>query len=892
MHRFQRLLVRSVLTVVSHPRWTLAIAAAALIACVALAWTRLSISTNQDELFSPTAPHFRAYLRFVEEFPENEAIYVLIEPSGPAMPSTDRWTQATDAVAERLSALSDHVRWVDWKVPLDRLGSQGLLFENPAKLPEVWNEARSFLPLVKLWGEAPSWPMRLMGASPIQRFVSGLLTQRPDRQTADFLKILVESWTVSLGRGHVVVLDLSRLDADTPSRRGYYQTADASSPDRSLLMVRVYPQRDFTSLTAISATVDAIRAAVAEALAPYPELRGGVTGRPALEADEMRTTDADTRRAEIVALTAVFIGLVVLLRSIWLALVAELSLGVGIGWTFGWATLSVGELNLLSIVFLLALIGIGMDSLIQILSRYRQERARRHRPLNIWAAVFHQVGTPVTTASAGAAAAFLVSIFSDFRGAAQLGIIAGGGLLLCLLAGYTVMPAILTLWPGKASVPTPIRWRTEALQHRRRGWRYAIGPAIWGGLMLAGIPFALRTGFNPNLIALQAEDQDSVQLVKKLQTWSAAVLSEDLASLRRAEAALRGAPGVSSTDSIADAYDNREWLSARATDFADIGWTVPDPLGAGAVVPLGDQLGALSKRFADFPQTAATLDQARSALLSVGANEAAATLSGWQEAFVAELRRTIAQFTPPPLDEAAVPNELLSHYKSPGGIYALYVYPMEDLWNHAALTRFVQTVESRVAAAAPNTVVTGIAPNIYHSTAAIERSFYQGTLIALGMIFLLVLLDVRKLYQTFLAISVLALGLPMLVALMGLFSVDWNFANFFGLPILIGAAHEYGVFMVHRYREVLHDHRRHWLGWDVADRALTLCWFTTSTSFGFFWLMAHHRGLQSLGMIMAAGAACIYLATVLVLRPLLMWRLEVLRERRAAAAGPTSPMPS
>ena len=49
--------------------------------------------------------------------------------------------------------------------------------------------------------------------------------------------------------------------------------------------------------------------------------------------------------------------------------------------------------------------------------------------------------------------------------------------------------------------------------------------------------------------------------------------------------------------------------------------------------------------------------------------------------------------------------------------------------------------------------------------------------------------------------AVLAFGLPMLVALMGLFSVPWNFANFFGLPILIGAGHEYGVFLVHRYRE-------------------------------------------------------------------------------------------
>src|SRR5205814_5502053 len=133
-----------------------------------------------------------------------------------------------------------------------------------------------------------------------------------------------------------------------------------------------------------------------------------VTGRPALEADEMRTTDRDTNRAEVIALVAVFIGLVVMLRSFWLALAGEITLGMGIGWTFGWATLTIGELNLLSIVFLLALIGIGMDYLVQILTRYRQEVTRRGKPETIWMSVFHHVSLPINTACLGAAGAFLV----------------------------------------------------------------------------------------------------------------------------------------------------------------------------------------------------------------------------------------------------------------------------------------------------------------------------------------------------------------------------------------------------------------------------------------------------------------------------------------------------
>jgi predicted RND superfamily exporter protein len=143
-----------------------------------------------------------------------------------------------------------------------------------------------------------------------------------------------------------------------------------------------------------------------------------------------------------------------------------------------------------------------------------------------------------------------------------------------------------------------------------------------------------------------------------------------------------------------------------------------------------------------------------------------------------------------------------------------------------------------------------------------------------------VLIDLRSLWETLLAISVLGFGLPMLVSINGWLGVNWNFANFFGLPILIGAGHEYGVFLVHRYRESVRDPRRVWRRWDVADRGLLLCAYVTCSSFGFFWAIAHHRGLRSLGLVMAVGTACIYLAAVLVLRPLLLWRLA----RRARAA--------
>jgi predicted RND superfamily exporter protein len=666
-----------------------------------------------------------------------------------------------------------------------------------------------------------------------------------------------------------------------------------------VLLVRAYPKVDYSSLTSISEAVESMRAAVRQAAKDYPEFTVGITGRPALAADEMRTTDEDSNRAEIVALTAVFVGLVVLLRSLWLAFAAELALGVGIAWTFAWATLTLGELNLLSIVFLLALIGIGMDYLVQILARYRAEAARRRDPRTIWVAVFRQVGPPINTACLGAAGAFLVSLFTDFEGAADLGLIAGGGLVLCLLAGYTFLPALLTIRPVRrrengAPVNGSLKPASEggaaesveAPNAPRRRW---LGPIVWLGLLAVGIPFAMRTGFNPSLLDLQASNLESVKLVRRLQTWNVVVLSKDLDALRAARDAVRQSPRVARVESILGVYDNYEALTRGIAPLPTIAWSTPAAVSQARVDALARQAASLAGRFevtasaeksGVFREAAEALRAFVAAIGKAEPGVAAARLSAWQEGFVGELKQMLAQFTPAPPDLAKVPEELRSHFVAADGTYAMYVLPKDDLWDHAALNRFVEDVEPRVKGLAKPVTLTGIAHNIYHSTFSIRSAFYRATFYALGLIFVLVLIDLRRLSHTLMAVSVLGLGLPMLVALMGLFHVDWNFANFFGLPILIGAGHEYGVFLVHRYREGLRDGRRPWGRWDVADGALLLCAFVTSSSFGFFYLLAHHRGLRSLGLVMALGTGCIYLASVVALRPVLKWKLA--RAGRAA----------
>ena len=392
------------------------------------------------------------------------------------------------------------------------------------------------MPLAQAWGESPNFQYGLLGPSPLQRFVAaGTLAPADDfKQLGPFLGIMADGWSkaidhplrpVTLGDQ---VPDLADLEATNPRDKGYSYIVDPDpDPARAgqhLLLIKFFPQDHNDSKDGLIRTIAAIRTEVRAAAAPFAEqFAVGLSGRSVLDADELETTDRDARKAEIVSLTAVFVGLALFLRSIWLAVAAELALVIGIGWTFGWATVATmaynraprGDLNLLSMVFLIALIGIGMDYLIQVLTRYRQEAVRYaadpgRDPRSVWAGVFKHVAAPINTACLGAGGAFLVSVFTPFRGAAELGLIAGGGLLLCLLTGYVVLPALLTWFPAKVrptaaeraaahNLPAP---DADAAGPRSTRIRWLALPTLWAALLLAGVPFMRRTAFDPGLITL------------------------------------------------------------------------------------------------------------------------------------------------------------------------------------------------------------------------------------------------------------------------------------------------------------------------------------------------------------------------------------------------------
>ncbi len=120
-----------------------------------------------------------------------------------------------------------------------------------------------------------------------------------------------------------------------------------------------------------------------------------------------------------------------------MALVALL---VPMGWSFGYILLTVGHLNILSSAFATIVIGLGSDYGVYHIAQYLRYRAEKMSTFEALLATTRSIGPGLTTSAVATALAFYSIGLSDFPGIAELGIIAGGGILLCWLAALTTCP--------------------------------------------------------------------------------------------------------------------------------------------------------------------------------------------------------------------------------------------------------------------------------------------------------------------------------------------------------------------------------------------------------------------------------------------------------------------
>ena len=99
-----------------------------------------------------------------------------------------------------------------------------------------------------------------------------------------------------------------------------------------------------------------------------------------------------------------------------------LTLVIGLCWAFGAATLTVGHLNLLSIIFAPLMLGLAIDFGIHWFCRLEEEQEDpKHCTLETLGCALRRAAPGITYAALAAALCFFPLMFTGFKGLAELG---------------------------------------------------------------------------------------------------------------------------------------------------------------------------------------------------------------------------------------------------------------------------------------------------------------------------------------------------------------------------------------------------------------------------------------------------------------------------------------
>ena len=488
--------------------------------------------------------------------------------------------------------------------------------------------------------------------------------------------------------------------------------------------------------------------------------------------------------------TAVLVALVLawFFRSVRALVLLLVTLVVGTGASFGVAALTVGHLNVAT-AFLGAIIaGNGVNYGILLIAGYQEE--------GDLAAAMASTLRPTLIASLGAAIAYASLAATSFRGFADFAVIGGVGMLLCWLASYTLLPALLARWP--VAIATR---RSRLLPARHAGivcfgvLAVAIAASILSYRFIAGDPFE----YNLNNLRSHGDEarvaRHWVQLADK--TFGRGISGQTIIAVDRLEQVPRVVGALRAVDpehrtvgtirSLLDVVPERQPDKLRV--LAEIRTLLDDPA-----------LQALGQRDRD-------------------------ELLAWR----------------PPNDLAAItlgelPDEIAARLRERDGrvgyLIGVRPSPLLDEWDGRALIRFASAIR-RVDLGHGESITTSGSHVIYADIiATLNGDGPRVVAVAVALLVVMVLLlagGMRKAIAVLLAISI---GALCLIAVCSLIGLKVTFLDFVALPITLGLGVDYAINMAHR---------------PSSGAAVFVCSLTTIIGYGSL-LISDNRAIQGFGL--------------------------------------------
>jgi uncharacterized protein len=891
---------------ISRRPWVILGLSAVLVTAALFAAGRLRLATDIADMLPPDNESGRSYISITEQFATTSSLVVAVE-------NPDRvnlLASAEDFAARMKSdpAISPLVRNV--RLSMDRafLVNWGLMLSNTEELRDQERilEKTNLLPFFRSINEL----MESKLASGEETIDGGDEEQALVAQMAG-LELLARDLAKAIATGGDSVAEDSAAGLVDNALFGDRYMTDAVGT--TLLMI-VTPSFDLGDRKKLTALTEAAYKTASSLSGLYPQSSFRFAGEVSGEADEEKSLGADSFYPSIAALAVIFVLFLFSFKRLRAVLFALVTLAVGIIIDLGFASIAIGELNMITSSFGVLLVGLGIDFGIHLATRFDEATASGLRPDAAISDSFGRVFVPVSIGALTTAAAFYSLLLSRSPAFQQFGLIAGTGIISCLIATFTVLPALLTAFPGK---PRTLRSRPRPMipYHSLAG---TVGffarkrvATIAVGAILAAVAIALLPGnrFEYDFRAIGPRDtatkrtENMINERFRISTYTSLVSVDSLEEARSLASLVEAAPFVKRTESLADylpeaaeqearlAIINRigqasgragtpVWNESKAQEFADeiqrLEWNLIEFADL-AAASLGENCLPIMKRDSMIREIrgADTGSPGKEVFLTLidgleaasGTPDGLARLSAIDRAFAREMDRRISAMTSigRRMTEDDIPTDILNDLRSPDGRhYLVSINPSPDLRGDEALMRYAEGLT-----AIDGRITGGLQLGLEFSKVTLEESKKAGLIVA-AIVIILSFLGFRSIRLTLAVTLNLALGILIVFSVYP-FLGKFNIVSILALPLILGMGIDYGVHVATSWQREhgLRGIERIEAAFADSSKAVSLSALTTFIGFGSLALVASFKGIMDLGIILSLGILACFIPTFTLLPALL-----------------------
>jgi len=671
------------------------------------------------------------------------------------------------------------------------------------------------------------------------------------------------------------------------------------SQDKRILLMTVKPTFNEMDVEKDVASTDSIQSILNRNLEDYPNVKAGLTGSIPLQRDEMYYTQRDMTLGLILALILVVVLFILTFRMLSIPILAGINLILAIIITVGLVAIYPGRLNLMTAMFGVILIGLGIDYAIHIISLYSERRTiDKDAPTAMEEALVRSGGGIITGALTTAAAFFTLSV-SVTRGIKEMGFILGMGIICAMVVTMIGLPAFLGAMERFSS-----RFRKKPFQPRhieftalenfgksvsKHPLRYLLIGFLLTGFFFYQYKYRLKFDYNMlNIepkglptVMLQDTIVDAFDLSIDYAMVTASTIEESYTLAEKA----KEMPSFSMVENIGDFCPPMEKQRKRVIYINRIRNLLDKnkqnlPISSSNLQDLIEQLERLDMNIYELSQLAFLGGQDKvdekcksiigdpesenpeSIILNlvdkIKENPAVSIrrLDKFQKLYEPLLRKKIYDMANPEfLTLDNIPYNIKSRYVNDDeDLFLVNIYPREYIWNFENMRRFSKQVEL------VSERVTGLPPLFLRLIELIGRDGKRATVLTLFIVVLLLWLDFRSLKLALLGIIPLIAGGLWMLGLLSTFGMMLTVVNVIGIPMIVGIGIDDGVHILHRYRVEGFSETPHVLL--STGKAVLLTSLTTMAGFGSL-MISKYRGFIGLGALLVFGVGACFITTVL-----------------------------